>query len=395
MKKRWWPNPNANVDVDKLPELTSGAAFLPWLMLTAGSVADLIRGEVSPPWLGGAGLLAFVTLYVVVAYRAFDPRRSANRTTLILLAAQAAVTYPLALAYGGSWIQLFMPLALACGAVLRGQHLIMALIVLGGSAGVISGERDHDPLAAMINGYGTFISGLVTAAIIGLAATTAELRRTREELARSAVDRERLRFARDLHDLLGHSMSVIVVKAEAVRRLMDRNPAQALAQASDIETVGRQALTEIREAVSGYRESNVAAELDRARSALTTAGVTQDVQLTGPPLAPDAETVLSWVVREATTNIIRHSDATQVAIVLTHDPGRIRLEITDNGTTSPLSSPSPSPSPLSRPTGQPAEISGNGLKGLAERLAEAGGTLVAQAGPCGGFQVVAELPEPL
>ncbi|MFD1322493.1 sensor histidine kinase [Micromonospora sonneratiae] len=380
MKKRWWPNPNANVDVDKLPELTSGTAFLPWLMLTAGSVADLVRGEVSRPWLGGAGLLAFVTLYVVVAYRAFDPRR-ANRTTLILLAAQAAVTYPLALTYGGSWIQLFMPLALACGAVLRGQHLIMALIVLGGSAGVISGERDHDPLAAMINGYGTFISGLVTAAIIGLAATTAELRRTREELARSAVDQERLRFARDLHDLLGHSMSVIVVKAEAVRRLMDRNPAQALAQASDIETVGRQALTEIREAVSGYRESNLAAELERGRSALTTAGVTQDVQLTGPPLPPDVETVLGWVVREATTNIIRHSDATQVEIVLRHDPERIRLEITDNGTNSPPH----------RPYDQPAATSGNGLKGLAERLAEAGGTLVAQAGPRGGFQVVAEL----
>ncbi|MEU5940559.1 histidine kinase [Micromonospora sp. NPDC047548] len=383
MKKRWWPT--SNVDVDKLPELTSGTAFLPWLMLTAGAVADLVRGEMSLPWLGGAGLLAFVALYVTVAYRAFDPSRRANRTTLGLLAAQTAVTYPLALGYGGNWIQLFIPLALVCGAVLRGQHLVVALTVLGGSAGLISGERDHDPLAAMINGYGTFISGLVTAAILGLAATTAELRRTREELARSAVDRERLRFARDLHDLLGHSMSVIVVKAEAVRRLMERSPAQAAAQASDIETVGRQALTEIREAVSGYRVSNLATELDRARSALSTAGVTQDVQLAGPPLDPETEAVLGWVLREAATNIIRHSNATHVEIVMVHTPQQVRLEITDNGTNRPSS----------HPAGTPDTTSGNGLKGLAERLAEAGGSLVAQVGPQGGFQAIAELPKPM
>ncbi|WP_433388974.1 sensor histidine kinase [Micromonospora sp. KLBMP9576] len=376
---RW---PSMNVDADELPELTSGKAFLPWLMLTVGAVADLVRGDVSLPWLAGAGLLTFVALYVAVTFRALGPRRHANHTTLGLLAAQAAVTYPLALGYGGSWIQLFMPLALACGVVLRGQHLIMALVVLGGSAGVISGERDHDPLAAMINGYGTFVSGVVTAAILGLAATTAELRRTREELARSAVDQERLRFARDLHDLLGHSMSVIVVKAEATRRLMERNPAQAAAQAADIETVGRQALTEIREAVSGYRESNLATELDRARSALTAAGVTQHVQLAGPPLDPESEAVLSWVVREATTNVIRHSGASHVEIVLAHTPPQIRLEITDDGA-------GPPPAPAAGRRDAPA---GNGLRGLAERLAEAGGSLLTRPGPRGGLQVVAELP---
>ncbi|MFG3706779.1 sensor histidine kinase [Micromonospora sp. NPDC047670] len=376
MRRFRWPG--ADAEAHKLPELTSGRAFLPWLMLTAGAVADLVRVDVPLPWLAGAGLLTFVALYVTVTFRAFGSRRRTHRTTLGLLAAQAVVTYPLALGYGGSWIQLFMPLALACGTVLRGQHLVLALIVLGGSAGVISGERDHDPLAAMINGYGTFVSGLVTAAILGLAATTAELRRTREELARSAVDQERLRFARDLHDLLGHSMSVIVVKAEAVRRLAERDPARAAAQASDIETVGRQALTEIREAVSGYRESSLATELDRARSALTAAGMSADVQLSGPPLDPESEAVLGWVVREATTNVVRHSGATRVDIVMAHTPRQIRLEITDDGTGPPSSRPA----------------AGSGLKGLAERLALVGGSLVTQAGPQGGFRVVAELPKP-
>ncbi|SCL60100.1 two-component system, NarL family, sensor histidine kinase DesK [Micromonospora citrea] len=376
MRKFRWPG--ADAEAHELPELTSGKAFLPWLMLTAGAVADLVRGDVPLPWLAGTGLLAFVALYVAVTFRAFDSRRRTHRTTLGLLAAQAAVTYPLALGYGGSWIQLFLPLALACGTVLRGQHLVAALIVLGGSAGVISGERDHDPLAAMINGYGTFISGVVTAAILGLAATTAELRRTREELARSAVDQERLRFARDLHDLLGHSMSVIVVKAEAVRRLAERDPARAAAQASDIETVGRQALTEIREAVTGYRESSLATELDRARSALTAAGMSADVQLSGPPLDPESEAVLGWVVREATTNVVRHSGATRVEIVMAHTPRQIRLEITDNGT-----GPSHSRPPA-----------GSGLRGMSERLAEVGSTLVAQAGPEGGFRVSAELRRP-
>jgi len=108
--------------------------------------------------------------------------------------------------------------------------------------------------------YGTLLSGLIVALILRLIAVITELQETRLELARTAVDEERLRSARDLHDLLGHTLSVMVIKAQAVRKLATRDPvlgpdlaAGIAVQAADIETVGRQALTEVRESVSGYR----------------------------------------------------------------------------------------------------------------------------------------------
>ena len=156
-----------------------------------------------------------------------------------------------------------------------------------------------------------------------------------------AVEQERLRFSRDLHDLLGHTLSVIVVKSEAARRLAPRDLDAALAQVTDIESVGRQALTEIREAVTGYREGSLATELDRARSALSAAGIEPVVRRSGPPLAPQTEALLGWVVREAVTNVVRHSGATRCEITVDGTPDRVRLTVADNGTRRDGSSPVP------------------------------------------------------
>ena len=167
--------------------------------------------------------------------------------------------------------------------------------------------------------------------IITLFHAVDQLKATRQALARSAVAQERLRFSRDLHDLLGHTMSVIVVKSEAARRLAPRDLDAALAQVADIEAVGRQALTEIREAVTGYREGCLSAELDRARSALTASDIELLVQESGPPLPPQTEALLGWVVREGVTNVVRHSGASRATIELRTADGRARLTITDDG----------------------------------------------------------------
>ncbi|GHG67768.1 hypothetical protein GCM10018980_60880 [Streptomyces capoamus] len=226
--------------------------------------------------------------------------------------------------------------------------------------------------------YGTFISAMVTAAILSLSEAVRELRAAREELARRAVEQERLRFSRDLHDLLGHTLSVVVVKSEAARRLAPRDLAAALAQISDIESVGRQALTEIREAVTGYREGSLATELVRARSALSAASVRPVVRQSGAPLAPQTEALLGWVVREAVTNVVRHSRASRCDITVEAAAERVRLTVTDDGT--------------GTGAGPGGGAGGNGLKGLTERLAAAGGSLTAGPAPRGGFTVTADLP---
>lgn len=190
-----------------------------------------------------------------------------------------------------------------------------------------------------------------------------------------------MRFSRDLHDLLGHTLSVIVVKSEAARRLAPRDMEAALGQITDIEAVGRQALTEIREAVTGYREGSLATELDRARSALSAADIDPVVRQSGPPLTPQNEALLGWVVREAVTNAVRHSRATRCEITLDGILDRVRLTVADDGT-----------GDTGAATGPAEGVGGTGLKGLTERLTVAGGSLRYGPSPRGGFTVTAELP---
>lgn len=308
-------------------------AFLPWLLMGLGAFSNIIQGKSGNPWLAGLGLLVFNSLYISVIWTSFNPRLRDSRRPLYALGMLTAVTFAVAIGFGGNWFLFFPLLSLASGTVraLRGKKLALWLITLSGAAGYLTGWHDDDPWGAFGIGYGTFLSGMVTATVLSLFDTIQELNTTRQELARSAVEKERLRFSRDLHDLLGHTLSVVVVKAEAVRRLAPRDLDAALAQASDIEAVGRQALTEIREAVSGYREGSLTTELDRARSALEAAGIEPVVRQAGPPLPPQAGALLGWVVREGVTNTVRHSGATRCEIAVHADAERVRLTITDDG----------------------------------------------------------------
>ncbi|MEU3981714.1 sensor histidine kinase [Streptomyces sp. NPDC026672] len=354
----------------------TGFSLLPWLLMGLGSLSNLLQGEAANPWVGGLGLLVFNSLYVYVVFRAFDREKRRNASTRAALVLMGLVTCALAIGYGGNWLLFFPLLGLAAGAVLRGPRLGRFGLALTAVAGVVSGVRDG--WNAVNIAYSTFLATMVTAAILSLSEAVRELRAAREELARRAVEKERLRFSRDLHDLLGHTLSVIVVKSEAARRLAGRDLDAALAQIGDIESVGRQALTEIREAVTGYREGSLATELERAASALSAARVEPVVKQSGTPLAPQTEALLGWVVREAVTNVVRHSDATRCEITVEGSAGRVRLTVNDNGTGAVVTEPREG-------------IGGTGLKGLTERLATAGGSLHAARGRS-GFTVTAELP---
>ncbi|MEU9155683.1 sensor histidine kinase [Streptomyces sp. NPDC048417] len=356
----------------------TGFSLLPWLLLGLGSFSHLLQGKTPNPWIGGLGLFAFNSLYIYVVFRSFVKEKREAVSTRVVLGLMGLLTCGLALGYGGSWLYFFPLLGLATGACLRGPRLGQIGLSLTALAAAVSVFRVG--WDAINVAYGTFLSTMVTAAILSLSEAVRELRAAREELARRAVEKERLRFSRDLHDLLGHTLSVIVVKSEAARRLAPRDMDATLSQISDIESVGRQALTEIREAVTGYREGSLATELDRARSVLSAASVEPVVRQTGTPLAPQTETLLGWVVREAVTNVVRHSDATRCEITVDSGAEQVRLTVTDDGTGANAAEP--------RREG----VGGTGLKGLTERLAAAGGSLEAGPSPRGGFTVTAELP---
>ncbi|MGW0836102.1 sensor histidine kinase [Streptomyces prunicolor] len=366
----------------------NGFSLLPWLLMGMGSFSNLLQGKTPNPWIGALGLLAFNSLYINVVFRSFVKEKREAVSTRLALLTMGLVTCGLALGYGGNWLYFFPLLGLATGACLRGPRLGQVGIALTALAAAVSVYRAG--WDAINIAYGTFLSTMVTAAILSLSEAVRELRAAREELARRAVEKERMRFSRDLHDLLGHTLSVIVVKSEAARRLAPRDMNAALDQITDIESVGRQALTEIREAVTGYREGSLATELDRARSALSAADIAPVVRQSGPPLTPQNEALLSWVVREAVTNVIRHSGATRCEITLDGVLDRVRLTIADDG---PGDGETAATGPAEgTSTSIGIGIGGTGLKGLTERLATAGGSLRAGPSPRGGFTVTAELP---
>jgi two-component system, NarL family, sensor histidine kinase DesK len=203
----------------------------------------------------------------------------------------------------------------------------------------------------------------------------AELSEAREELARNAVAEERLRFARDLHDLLGHSLSLIALKSELAGRLAERDPVRARAEMADVESAARRALAEVREAVSGYRQVGLSVALAEARAALSAAGIALTAPSGTPPLPGPVDAVLGWVVREATTNVLRHSGARTVTVGLGITDGDVALTVTDDG------------------RGPAEEVAGGGagLAGLEERLAQLGGRLETGPVPAGGFRLCARV----
>jgi two-component system sensor histidine kinase DesK len=202
-----------------------------------------------------------------------------------------------------------------------------------------------------------------------------ELHEAREELALLAVSEERLRIARDMHDLLGHSLSVIALKSELAGRLLERDPERAAQEIEEIQTVTRQALSEVREAVQGYRRQGLADALDGARSALRAAGI--ECELDQPPaqLPAEVEAVLAWAVREGATNVVRHSGAERCSIRVRTEGARAAVVVEDDGRSE-----------------QPRVDVGSGLTGLAERAQGVHGTLEAGARPEGGFRLRLSVP---
>ncbi|MFG2041190.1 sensor histidine kinase [Dactylosporangium sp. NPDC048998] len=213
--------------------------------------------------------------------------------------------------------------------------------------------------------FAVMVAALAVWGVTRLVQRNAQLAEAREEITQLAVAAERNRFARDLHDLLGHSLTVVSVKSELAGRLVQLAPERAEAELADIQRLVRQALADVRAAVAGYREMSLATELALARSALDAAGIEADVPVTGEEVDPQRQELFAWVVREGVTNVVRHSDAKHCWIRL----GHATVEISDDGR---------------GPTGD-GPGAGHGLDGLRERLDAAGGALSVGRREGGGF----------
>jgi two-component system sensor histidine kinase DesK len=227
----------------------------------------------------------------------------------------------------------------------------------------------------------TLLSVALPAVLLGISAVyaaytatqQAKLRRSTEEIIRLSTLAERERIGRDLHDLLGHTLSVVALKSELARKLIDRDLDAARGEIREVERVARDALSQVRNAVSGIRSTAIASELQAAIALLEAQGVKVKCETERVRLPHDRETALALSLREATTNIRRHAGASGVTIRLREDAGKVVMEVVDNGRGGRI-------------------VPGNGLNGMRERLGNFGGTLSLEAVPDGGTRLFVSIP---
>jgi two-component system sensor histidine kinase DesK len=272
-----------------------------------------------------------------------------------------AISVALTLAADPVFAWLFVWAGSAAGVRLEGPSNLKAVLAITALAAATYAFTDEGDAFWGITAA-VFTTSALWLLIGGLLRANAELREARAELAEMAVAEERLRFSRDLHDLLGHDLSLIALKAELAGKLLPGRTDAAATELEQIRELTRSALRQVREAVDGYRQPTLALEA---------AGIELHVDAPDEPLAPEVESVLAWAVREGATNAIRHSGARHAEITLR--PGV--LEIADDGRGAP------------RP-----EPGGNGLTGRRERVQAVGGTVEAGAGEGGGFRLVVRVP---
>ena len=270
---------------------------------------------------------------------------------------------------------LFLYPVIMAGAALRWRRGVAAVVILSLLAGAIELARGESVTTSTGQLLNDLLVGMAAVAGRLLVEANQQLSQAREQIARLAVGEERLRFARDLHDLLGHTLSVIALKSELAGRLIKNTPGLAAHEVEDIEKVARDALREVREAVTGYRQPTLAAELAGAHEALMAAGIEYHIDQDHAPLPPAVEAVIAWTVREGVTNVMRHSQAKRCAIRIIKKDRQVNVEVVDDGR-----------------GGMP--VAGSGLRGLEERVLERGGTLTAEPLPHEGFRLRVTLPLP-
>jgi len=329
---------------------------LTYLIYVVGSVRQNSHGAAAVA--GYAVLAAFAACWLAVPLVS-PPAASGRRfwAWYAVLVVLAVSELPFARA-AGFVLCVFITIATVARLGARSAPIVAALALAALLVPVAIGSW-HDNLAAAfdtVTPVAIPVVALTVFAVMQVLRGNQALAEARAELARLAAENERIRIARDLHDLLGHSLTTITVKAGLARRLGSADPARAVDQITEVEELSRRALADVRAAVSGYRDVTLVSELARGRELLRAAGIAADLPTAADVVDPANQELFGWAVREGLTNVIRHSRARSCAVRLSPSS----MEITDDGIGA-------------------AAPAGNGLRGLRERVAAAGGTV--DAGP--------------
>jgi two-component system, NarL family, sensor histidine kinase DesK len=337
-----------------------------WLLLLIQPATDAVDRATAPRQSFAAVVLlvVFAALYLWVVVMAWEPRNRrrgrfvAGALFLVGLAVVpfAGVSGLTTFVFVGVVVQLVLPWKAAAAAS-------GALVLLAAGLAMVMGAEPFS---------WAFSVAAASMAMFGVARTVERNRALLEaqhDRERYAVLAERERFARDLHDILGHSLTVITVKSELAGRLVDRDVDRARAEITDIERLARQALADVRATAGNYRTISLAGEIAAARSALVAAGIEPDLPTALDDVPADLSEPFAYVVREGVTNVVRHSGATRCAVRV----GPTCVDVVDDG------------------HGTLAEPAGQGISGLRSRLHERG--LLVEAGPSdgGGFRLRAQV----
>ncbi|HEY1501569.1 MAG TPA: sensor histidine kinase [Acidobacteriaceae bacterium] len=320
-----------------------------WLVYSVFFVIQPMEQHSRNKWLIFAAVyVVFLAIYTGLVYA------KSQRTQYLLLVALAGLGAAYFPTNGGAagmfiYVAAFVPFVSESIAVSVGTFAGVAVIIL------VEGWSLH--LNPWTWGFYIFFSIAVGSGNLVAAQRMRANKRldlAHEQIAHLAKLAERERIARDLHDVLGHTLSVVVLKSELAGKLMDRDTQRARKEIVEVEHIARKALSEVREAIRGYRSEGLAAEISRAQKTLDAAGVTLECGAKPPQLAPAEETVLSLIVREAVTNIVRHAQASHCRLEFAANGGGTALVVEDDGRGG-------------------IRTEGNGLRGMRERVESLGG----------------------
>jgi two-component system sensor histidine kinase DesK len=339
-----------------------------WLAYSAFFIVDPILSHSRRLWIESAVIYAIF----LVVYVSYMKARTIRQRHLLLVAMYVLGVVSFPINAGGS--SFFIYSAAFLPFVVASVPIFVAVLIAQTLGLLVEGWLLHiNSIALTLTAFIMGVVGVSNAFIARQKRADTKLRMAHEEIEQLAAVAERERIARDLHDVLGHTLSVIVLKAELAGRLIKTDPQRASQEIADVEKTARTALSEVRAAIGGYRSQGLPAEMELARSTLQSAGVTLACESPLPQLHAAEETVICLAVREAITNIVRHAQATHCRMSFnTSSNGRHTLLISDDGP-------------------HPKLQEGNGLRGMRERVQSLGGSLSITTDP--GVTLLIELPQ--